>query len=370
MISALGMAANSCIEEYWPDIEQYENILVVEGMITTSPPPYLVKLSQTSPVETPNDIPYKKCNVWISDDLGNTEIMTEAEPGMYYSSPEGMQGTVGRSYKIHIEAPDGRKYESEFETLPAPVNIESVDPVIETKEDPASFHDQAGYQFYITSHLAEYDSCYFWWQLIETYEYNADFTINFTYQGYISEFENPDTLLTCWKTETVPEIFIASSEYLQEPMVVDFPLQYVNTETRRLSVRYSLLVNQLMITKKAYHFLDNIKTLISEESSLYTQQPFQIRGNVNNISDPDEPVLGYFYVAGNDRKRIFLDRPVEIPFYYYECIPEFDLRGLFFAPRARWPIYITEIDGRMALGNEVCFDCTRRGGVLEKPDFW
>lgn len=37
-------------------------------------------------------------------------------------------------------------------------------------------------------------------------------------------------------------------------------------------------------------------------------------GNVKNQDDPDEPVLGYFLVAGMDEKRIFLQRPAELPF--------------------------------------------------------
>jgi len=34
-----------------------------------------------------------------------------------------------------------------------------------------------------------------------------------------------------------------------------------------------------------------------------------VRGNVNNIADIEEPVLGYFMVAGVSEKRIYTDRP-------------------------------------------------------------
>ena len=37
----------SCVEPFYPEIEAYENILVVDGSITDENRPYLVKLSRS-----------------------------------------------------------------------------------------------------------------------------------------------------------------------------------------------------------------------------------------------------------------------------------------------------------------------------------
>ena len=47
------------------------------------------------------------------------------------------------------------------------------------------------------------------------------------------------------------------------------------------------------------------------------------------------------------------------------------MRGLRFL-REDWPEYIgrDKITGALGTGPDNCFDCTKWGGELEKPDFW
>ncbi len=52
IIVALPMA--SCVDEYWPDLgSKYNKLLVVDGLITTDPGPYLIKLSTSTSVDQP-----------------------------------------------------------------------------------------------------------------------------------------------------------------------------------------------------------------------------------------------------------------------------------------------------------------------------
>ena len=132
-----------------------------------------------------------------------------------------------------------------------------------------------------------------------------------------------------------------------------------------------MFVNQLSITKKTYDFFDVIEQQNIEQGDLYSKQPIQIKGNVSNINNPNEPVLGYFIVAGITKKRIFIDRP-GIPFYYVECVPDYDLTYIRFEPPSSWPIYIVDIMFTgWAMGHQNnCFDCRLDGGSLTPPDFW
>ncbi|MCK5461651.1 MAG: DUF4249 family protein, partial [Bacteroidales bacterium] len=43
----LTVLSHACIETFYPDIEEYENILVVDGMVTDENKPCLVRLSRT-----------------------------------------------------------------------------------------------------------------------------------------------------------------------------------------------------------------------------------------------------------------------------------------------------------------------------------
>jgi hypothetical protein len=189
--------------------------------------------------------------------------------------------------------------------------------------------------------------------------------------------ENSDSLKTCWHTEKVYSFFIENTMALSEPRLTNYPLSFVDTKTRRLSIRYSLLVDQYTISAGAYQYWNAVKEQNTETGGLYTRQPYQLRGNVYNTSDNNEQVLGYFMVAGVSQKRIFVNRPeATVRMYYPICeLWESDYRDyqeMFLGSTPdEWPLFVTEdARGIRALPNQKCIDCTQKGGVLEKPDFW
>ena len=376
MSLAIFLAMTSCIDEYWPEITKYQNIIVVDGKITSDPGPYTVQLSFSTDVNLPQLHPYASCLVSIHDDEGNFELLEEYQEGIYKTSPSGLQGIVGRSYRIHIETPDGQEYDSEFEELLEPVEIESVYAVIETREDTSTNHDLEGYQFYINTHPVSNDSSYFLWQLEYTYKYKTDFRINYMFDGRMHFVMNTDTLRRCWLTDRVHEIFTTSTAGLTEPAITKFPLHYVSTETRALTIRYSLMVRQYTMSEPAYRYWNSLYEQEAGQGGLYSKQPYQINGNIVNKAQPDQPVLGYFLVAGIREKRIYVDRPNELTFYHVVCkLTDADFEAYMFiymTSSSEWPLYVTiSLDNNQrALPHQLCIDCTKRGGTLIKPDFW
>lgn len=361
----------SCIDEYWPDLDKYENLLVVDGALTDKPGPYTVRLSTTSKINSPQYNALTGCSVILQDDAGNAEQLTETEPGTYVTSADGIHGVVGRQYKIQIVTPGGKTYSCPFQQLLAPVGIDSVYTEVSYHETADLGHDLAGLQFYVDTYRSEHDSSYYLWQLEETYEFNSDFYLNYLWYGEFIPFNDPDTFYTCWSTQHVDELFIASTFNLTEPVLKKFPLHYVDTETRRLQVKYSLLVHQFTISAEAYSYYDQVRYLMVAEGSLYEKQPYQVTGNIKNQDDQKEPVLGYFLVAGLDEKRIFIQRPDELPFYYPACELIVDMRSLSEMPWGYWPIYISvDVHNQLGYASDPCFDCTANGGILEKPEFW
>ncbi len=363
--------ATSCIDEYWPDLDKYESLLVVDGILTDKPGPCTIHLSTTSKVNSPMNHPFTGCSITLQDDAGNAEQLTETEPGTYVTSAQGIQGVIGRQYRIRIVTPGGKTYSCPFQQLQTPVGIDSVYTEIKYHETADLDHDLAGLQFYVDTYHPEKDSNYFLWQMEETYEFNSDFYLNYLWYGYFEPFHDPDTFYTCWRTQNVNEFFTASTLNLTEPVLKKFPLHYVDTETRRLQVKYSLLVHQFTIDASAYSFYDQVRELMVTEGSLYTKQPYQVTGNVTNQDDPREPVLGYFLVVGMDEKRIFIQRPKELPFYYPVCELIVNMDALRNLSSSLWPIYIyVDQYNQLGFASDPCFDCTLNGGVLEKPEFW
>lgn len=366
----------SCNETYWPKINASdERLLAVDGHITNSNP-CLIKLSFASRIYTVENTPITGCEVSLKDNYGSVENLTESTPGTYASS-DSFIGIIGRSYKLIIRTPSNQIYESSFERLNAPTEIESVYTEIETKHNPNQLYSKIGYQFYVNTKEAIHDTNYFLWRLKATYEYNVDFKVKYIFDKWtLKIFPNPDSLYKCWHTYTVNKVFTFSTENLSTPEVYKFPLHFVSTETRQLSIRYSLLVKQYSLTKNAFIFWSELEKLNTGDGVFNVQQPFQVKGNISNKNNPNETVLGYFFAAGLDQKRVFFNRPpLSVPFYYSTCeLKQRDFEAyndLWMTDPGYWPIYVTTSpDGARAVPHPACIDCRENGGVIAKPDFW
>ncbi|MCD4731902.1 MAG: DUF4249 domain-containing protein, partial [Bacteroidales bacterium] len=341
------------------------------------PGPYTIQLSMSTSVDHPVYQPLSGYEVIINDNLGNTEILTEVEPGIYKTAVNGIQGVPGRKYQLTIQSPDGKTYQSDFDELKEPVEIDSVYAELEYRENAGFPFDIPGYQFLLNTHMATEDSSYLLWKLERTFEYHADFLIYFWYDGQLHIFPDTDSLQVCWRAGSIYQIFTESTIGLSEPILTGFPLHFVSFDNREISVRYSLLVDQYTISKNAQEYWKNVKEQNTSGGELYTKMPFQVRGNLKNIYDPNESVLGYFHAAGIDSKRVFIDRPgYPVEMYYPVCElkqPDYEEYGWMFMtndPRD-WPRYVTmNASNRRAVPVPACVDCRERGGTIVKPDFW
>lgn len=356
----------SCREEIVLQAGISDKILVVDGMITNEPGPYTIKLSISSNVNNPGFIPFTGCEITIFDNKKSSEVLTESEPGIYQTSIEGITGIVGNQYRISIQSPEGKRYETEFEEMKELVEIDTIYTELIRKEVFGFYYGLPGYQFYMDTKTATGYDNYYLWKMDETYQYTAKYRLisvyntELTYADYIN-------LYRCWKTERVKYFFTGKTANLLSPVITKQPLHFVGTETRRLQERYSLLLKQYSITQNAYYFWKNVEALNAEENFLFTTQPYNIIGNIKNKENPDEIIYGYFTVASVSQKRIFVDRP-RTAFYYSEsCGVNYNIEDLIISAR---PLFIVGADLGPAAVSEWCIDCTSDGGEPVVPDFW
>lgn len=362
----------SCIEEFRPELDNFDNLLVLDGKITNGPGPYTIKLSISSDVDIIDIEPLSNATVVISEEGGIEETLIEVNPGEYKTQVDGIQGKIGESYKISITSANGKQYESPYQLLKTPSNIESVEAVVEHQILPPDNFETVGYQFYVNSETSPYEQDYYVWFLEATYKYRAQLEVAFVYEGALRELEDHDSLRICYVNYTINEVFTASTDNLVTPKIIQQPIIFVSGKGSQLLIRYSLLTKQYSVSEEAYIFWNAIEKQAALGGSLYTAQPYQIRGNIKNINDDDDPVLGYFLVAGVSENRIFIDAPSGLP-EPAECfINSEDLgRRLLYSFPNEWPIYLGERDGVLGIVLGGCIDCTSlNGSALEQPDFW
>jgi hypothetical protein len=95
------LISDGCIINYVPKISDYEEVLVVEGLITDQPGVYTIKISKSQPMwKKQYPQPLTGCIVSISDDLGKTYNLKEITSafGIYTTDQANFRGVPGRVY--------------------------------------------------------------------------------------------------------------------------------------------------------------------------------------------------------------------------------------------------------------------------------
>ena len=146
LIAACNAFFLSCQKVIQVDLNSSAPVIVIEGTISDQPGPYQVAISQT--VEPNTFPPVSGADVTMSDNLGNSEVLTETPAGTYTSSH--MQGVPGRTYTLAVLS-SGVAYTASS-TMPLPVEIDSLSESSlsfgrnDSKDVEVHFHDPAGTQ--------------------------------------------------------------------------------------------------------------------------------------------------------------------------------------------------------------------------------
>lgn len=140
---ALLWIATSCEESVNIDLRDADRTLVIDGLVTNTMGPHRVQLTWLLPFgDTASNPAAEEAIVRITDDLGNSETLEEAEPGMYKT--QNLPGEIGRTYTLHVEI-EGQTYEATSK-LPPVGRLDSV--VYQYEEDLALVPEAAYYLFF------------------------------------------------------------------------------------------------------------------------------------------------------------------------------------------------------------------------------
>jgi hypothetical protein len=362
------MLVVSCIDPYYPRINDYVDLPVIEGMITDGPGPYTIRITHSTAIQNMAIKPITGAQVTISDDMGVSEVLSETEPGIYMTSPSGIRGQIGRSYQVTVET-GGKKFQSQPELIAEPAGIDTIFTRPEKHSVTDGYVD--GLQFYVNTEPISDTHTNLLWSITETYRFRSEYKLDWIYYGVDSIVKNhSDSGMVCWRTDRETGIFTWSASNLTEPSLKNFPLQFIDVLTNKLSERYSMLLTQYTISEPAYNYWSEIQKLYEETGSLYTRQPYQVKGNISNTEEPETLVLGYFIAASTKTKRVYIDRPPFV-FNYEVCSPVINLYQNTNPLQLSFPLYSMELStGEQAFASLSCFDCRLKGGTMEKPDFW
>jgi len=364
----LALAISGCREPFFPNIDKYENILVIDGLITDQAGPHMVRLTRSYSFDENRPAPEEGAVITIVDEDQEVYAFNEDQPGSYLSSPT-LVGEIGKRYKLVVLTADNQNYESEWVRLTGVPAIDSVTYTFE--ERPTADPDQSHYglQVSINTHDETNETRYYRWEWIETWEFMTPIKSSFY----------PDEA-RCWKTTRSSLISIGTSEHLTSDVMDDHSLYFISAETNKLRIKYSTMIYQYSMSREAYSYWKSLQDITQNTGSLFDPTPAMVIGNIYNVIDPEKPVLGIFQASAVKQERIFIDRS-EIPEFldipsgysacsFYDVTDSTEINYYFDHGFPFVDQYVNAGVEHFIFSNfESCFRCTLAGSN-ERPDFW
>ncbi|MFC2136624.1 DUF4249 domain-containing protein [Bacteroidota bacterium] len=369
IIIFLGFILQTCVEPFEPVIDKYDNLLVIDGSISNFPGPYIVNISRSYPYNEKRPEMVHSANVKIIDDSGNKYILSENESKKgTYETDSNFQAQIGVGYKLQVITPEKNTYESEIEKIKTPMEIDDIYYSLETRYNIEKEIDIIGAQIFLDTHDPENNTRYYAWEYDETWKFGVPFSSPKFYDKTY-----------CFNSYKPKGLIIGTSENLIKDEIKRFPITFVGANTPKLRFKYSILIKQYSLSEHAYQYYKYLKSVNETGGSLFDKTPTSIYGNMHNINDLNEPVLGLFQVSGVSEKRIFIEKKDFDEYFFVE--PGFRWCKFEYSDTAdtnktdsllgfAYIIIDTTTGGQINFTKDsACFDCTQTGTNVV-PDFW
>ena len=299
---------NSCVEAFDPDINVQDPLpLVIEGNVTTEDVPYNIAVRRARPINQTGSTPVSGALVTIIDDQSNSYTLKENFPGNYQTS--AFVGEIGRSYMVRVEL-DGQVIESAFEEILPAFPITSTDAEFfyeDIQSETGEVTTEPRVRIFSDLTYPENQDYY------SMFEWEATYQVMTPLQGSSTCWQNPeeapsdpDPDKNCYITErSTNYIRLFTNERLSGSSIDAYEI-YRTTAVNTFQIRYSPLIRQFSLSERAYEFYEQIRQLTENTGSLFDVPPTPIEGNLTNLTNTNEPVLGYFSASDVSEFRTFL----------------------------------------------------------------
>jgi hypothetical protein len=341
-------------------------------------------------------------SVFITDRNGKKTDFQNYGGGIFKTDSTSFTGVIGQKYTLHIITDDGKEYRSDECTMLPDAGIDSL--YYEKADEISGILGESftGIKIMLNSADASGIDQYKRWTFEEVWKFILPGTQQYTYNKLTDttySFRSVPVLKnTCWKMNQSTDILINA----------DSPLELNNQEiafiapikSDRLEQHYSILVKQYSISQNEHNFWSNLKKIGEAGGDIFASQPFTVTGNIQNVNNKNEKVLGYFEVSAVSQKRIFITAheldPLLLPHYKPDCFLLAKSPSDWFYPQPSWDqiyhmfvdvggyIFVKPIiaDGSISEGivsendlvklvfsTKECSFCKYTGSST-KPDFW
>lgn len=291
-IFILVFALLGCVEPITIDsVGEADSQLVVEGWINDVDEVVFVRLGTSTPDGVGENTLGVGAIVTIANDIGETALFDEVFPGLYATVSDSLQGVIGQTYTLNIFLNDGRSYASEAVTIPEPVNFgETREEILEIR----GFTDER-VPFVSYSHdiFAELENT------------EEDHFVRLETRGWANVRVDYQLIapgpLTCWQIRDPVnrEIILTNNNGIS---VENYEVEVTNIPTdNRLNYIIDIYANAM--SREAFVFWSEAQRQLERGGGVFDPPFAPVVGNIRNVDDPEEVVLGYFHAYGQTMTR-------------------------------------------------------------------
>jgi len=256
----------SCEKVIDLDLKSAEPRIVIEGNITSEPPPYLVLLSTSGDYYTAQGIePVSGADITITDELGHSDTLFEVEAGIYLTTT--MTGETNRTYTLAVNYND-KEYLGK-ETLPEKVLIDSLSYEKMEFGGPGGGPEDEENEYYII-YCSFLDPA----ETIDYYRF--DILVNGLPSGGYRSY------------------YYLASDQLFNGQLLDYPIRWIEAKPGD-----TINISLQTIGFNTYEYFRTLNDALSSGGMGST--PY------NPISNLSNNALGYFGAYNSDSRRIIID---------------------------------------------------------------
>ncbi|WP_081681405.1 DUF4249 domain-containing protein [Flectobacillus major] len=322
LLLACCTSLQSCVDPYEIDFEKDGKRLVVEGFFTdNAQEPDTIKIYYSSySQEFAKTLAIEGIKAFIQVEETKEQIALLSPSVGRFVPPKSFVALPNQHYRLLFSLPNGDQYQSTAEQLTTTPPIAKVHSQFNLKskmsDDGQSY--LSAHELYVDYQDIPNKTNFYLWRYTHYERLQHCKTCNNSILDYGSQqcvvasgnlrgrpYFDYGCEGLCYAIFHNPNIIVQSDRasdgrLVQNKLVAQIPYYY----------DYGCLVNieQISVSLEVYKFYKLVELLSSSSGGLADTPPSAIVGNIQNITNPDEKVVGFFGVANIQKQQFWLDR--------------------------------------------------------------
>jgi hypothetical protein len=295
----------ACITPYEADVKSTTKRLVVSGSLTNTDKEQRIQLTYSADyTNRASNLDCAGAKINLTDDKGKKIDYVETSAGIY-RIPANLKfvAEVGRTYQINIRTLEGENYQSKPELMRPVSEITNITTEYNFKPSEAK-SQRYGWDVYVNTKDPETTGDYYRWDW--THYRKIDICDKKKLLFFSPLFYGLPCCTNCWDiTKCYDCINIGSDALINGKSISNKKIARIPLSGRD---RYFLEIEQQSLSKEAYQYFQTIDQLLNNVGGVFDAAPAAIKGNITNLGNPTETVIGYFNVSAVSKKVINQDR--------------------------------------------------------------